>query len=58
MQLLSYSATVDRYRIRGPDVSTFAKLILAKEEVMTISWALELALFMDAKLDVSKILAS
>jgi hypothetical protein len=30
------------------------KLILAKEDVMTVSRALELALFMDAKLDVSK----
>jgi hypothetical protein len=30
-----------------------AKLILAKEDVLTISRALELALFMDAKLDVS-----
>jgi hypothetical protein len=33
------------------------KLILAKEDVMTVSTALELALFMDAKLDVSKMLA-
>jgi hypothetical protein len=31
------------------------KLILAKEDVLTVSGALELALFMDAKLDVSKI---
>ena len=31
------------------------KLILAKADVMTVSRALELALFMDAKLDVSKI---
>jgi hypothetical protein len=31
-----------------------AKLILAKEDVLTVSRALELALFMDAKLDVSK----
>jgi hypothetical protein len=30
------------------------KLILAKEDVLTVSRALELALFMDAKLDVSK----
>jgi hypothetical protein len=29
------------------------KLILAKEDVLTVSRALELALFMDAKLDVS-----
>jgi hypothetical protein len=32
-----------------------AKLILAKEDVLTVSRALELALFMDAKLDVSKV---
>ena len=32
-----------------------AKLILAKEDVTTVSRALELALFMDAKLDVSKV---
>jgi hypothetical protein len=31
------------------------KLILAKEDVLTVSRALELALFMDAKLDVSKL---
>jgi hypothetical protein len=32
-----------------------AKLILAKEDVGTVSRALELALFMDAKLDVTAI---
>jgi hypothetical protein len=32
-----------------------AKLVLAKEDVLTVSRALELALFMDAKLDVSKL---
>jgi len=32
-----------------------AKLILAKEDVTTVSRAPELALFMDAKLDVSKV---
>jgi hypothetical protein len=31
------------------------KLILAKEDVLTVSRALELALFYDAKLDVSRI---
>ena len=31
------------------------KLILAKEDVLTVSRALKLALFMDAKLDVSKL---
>jgi hypothetical protein len=30
-------------------------LILAKEDVLTVSRAFELALFMDAKLDVSKL---
>jgi hypothetical protein len=32
-----------------------AKLVLAKEDVLTVSRALELAPFMDAKLEVSKI---
>jgi hypothetical protein len=32
-----------------------AKLILAKEDVLTVSRALKLALFYDAKLDVSKV---
>ena len=32
-----------------------AKLILSKSDVMTVIRALELALFMDAKLDVSKV---
>jgi hypothetical protein len=32
-----------------------AKLVLAKEDILTVSRALELALFMDAKLDVSRI---
>jgi hypothetical protein len=31
------------------------KLVLAKEDVLTVSRALELALFMDAMLDVSKV---
>jgi len=31
------------------------KLVLAREDVLTVSRALELALFMDAKLDVSKL---
>jgi hypothetical protein len=34
-----------------------AKLILAHADVFAVSRALELALFMDAKLDVSKVLA-
>jgi hypothetical protein len=32
-----------------------AKLILSKSDVMAVSWSLELALFMDAKLDVSRV---
>jgi len=39
-------------------VQRVAKLILAKEDVMTASRALELALFYDAKLDVSKVPAN
>jgi hypothetical protein len=35
-----------------------AKLILSKSNVMTVSRALELALFMDAKLDMSKVRCS
>ena len=31
------------------------KLVIAKEDVLTVSKALELALFMDAKLDLSKV---
>jgi hypothetical protein len=31
-----------------------AKLVVAKEDVLSVSRALELALFYDAKLDVSK----
>jgi hypothetical protein len=34
-----------------------AKLILAKENVLIVSRALELALFMDAKVDVAKVSA-
>jgi predicted phosphoadenosine phosphosulfate sulfurtransferase len=39
---------------RHPAWQRACKLILAKEDVLTVSRALELALFMDAKLDVSK----
>jgi len=35
-----------------------AKLVLGNADVATVSRALELALFMDAKLDVSKVPAS
>jgi hypothetical protein len=41
-------------RERRPHWQRACKLILAKADVMTVSRALELALFMDAKLDVSK----
>jgi hypothetical protein len=37
------------------DWQRVAKLILAKEDVLTVSRALELALFTDAKLDLSKV---
>jgi hypothetical protein len=42
-------------REQRSDWQRIAKLILAKEDVLTISRALELAPFMDAKLHVSKV---
>jgi hypothetical protein len=40
----------------GPTTNDIAAfVILAKADVQTVSRALELALFMDAKLDVSKV---
>src|SRR5262249_49274742 len=46
---------MDRKRERLDQWQRVCKLILAKEDVLIVSRALELALFMDAKLDVSKI---
>jgi hypothetical protein len=47
--------TMDRKRELRQHWQRACKLILAKEDVLTVSRAFELALFMDAKLDVSKL---
>jgi hypothetical protein len=52
-----YMTDMDKKRELRNHRQRACKLILAKEDVMTVSRALELALFMDAKLDVSKMLA-
>ena len=52
-----YMTSMDKKRELRSHWQRACKLILAKEDAMTVSRALELALFMDAKLDVSKILA-
>ena len=46
---------MDRKRELRQHWQRVAKLILAKEDVLTVSRALELTLFMDGKLDVSKV---
>jgi hypothetical protein len=46
---------IDRKRELRQHWQRACKLILAKADVVTISRALELALFMDTKLDVSKV---
>jgi hypothetical protein len=53
----TYMTSMDNKRELRQHWQRVAKLILAKEDVLTVSRALELALFMDAKLDVSKVLA-
>jgi hypothetical protein len=50
-----YMTSMGKKRELQPRWQRVCKLILAKEDVLTVSRALELALFMDAKLDVSKI---
>jgi hypothetical protein len=47
--------SIGKQRERRHHWQRTCKLILAKADVKTVSWALELALFMDAKLEVSKI---
>jgi hypothetical protein len=47
-----YMTAMDKQRELRQRWQRVAKLILAKENVLTVSRALELALFMDAKLDV------
>ena len=50
-----YMTSMDKKRELRSQWQRVAKLILAKEDVRTVSRALELAMFMDAKLDVSKV---
>jgi hypothetical protein len=54
-QAVDYMTAMDPKRELRQHWQRACKLILAKEDVMTVSRALELALFMDAKLDVSKL---
>ena len=51
----SAMTSMGKQRELRPQWQRACKLILAKADVMTVSRALELALFMDAKLDVSKV---
>ena len=50
-----YMSAIGTQRELRPHWQQACKLILAKADVMTVSRALELALFMDAKMDVSKL---
>jgi hypothetical protein len=50
-----YMTSMDKKRQLRTHWQRGCKLILAKEDVMTVTRALELAVFMDAKLDVSKL---
>jgi hypothetical protein len=50
-----YMTGMDKKRELRSHWQRACKLILAKADVLTVSRALELALFMDAKLDVSKL---
>jgi hypothetical protein len=54
-EAVEYITNIGRKRELRSHWQRIAKLILAKEGVLTVSRALELALFMDAKLDVSKL---
>jgi hypothetical protein len=50
-----YVTAMDEKRELRQQWQRVAKLVLAKADVVTVSRALELALFMDAKLDVSRV---
>jgi hypothetical protein len=54
-QAVDYMTSIGRKRELLSHWQRVAKLVLAKEDVLTVSRALELALFMDAKLEVSQI---
>jgi hypothetical protein len=51
----TYMTSMDKKRELRSHWQRACRLILAKEDVLAVSRALELALFMDAKLDVSKV---
>jgi len=52
---IDYMTGIGKKRELRSQWQRVAKLILAQEDVRTVSRALELALFYDAKLDVSKV---
>jgi len=54
-QAVDYMTAMGKQREARQHWQRAAKLILSKSDVMTVSRALELALFMDAQLDVSKV---
>jgi hypothetical protein len=54
-QAVDYMTGIGKKRELLSHGQRVAKLILAKGDVLTVSRALELALFMDAKLDVARI---
>jgi hypothetical protein len=56
-QAVDYMTGIGKKRELRSHWQRVAKLILAKEDVLTVSRALELALFYDTKLDVSKVSA-
>ena len=55
-EAVEYMAAMGKQREARQHWQRAAKFILAKTDVMTVRRALELALFMDAKLDVSRVL--
>jgi hypothetical protein len=57
-QAVDYMTGIGKKRELRSQWQRVAKLILAKEDVRTVSRALELALFMDAKLDVTRVPAT
>jgi hypothetical protein len=56
-QAVEYMTSLGKKRELRTQWQRIAKLIVAKEDVQTVSRALELALFYDTKLDVSKVSA-
>jgi hypothetical protein len=56
-QAVDYMTSMGEKRELRTHRQRACKLILAREDALTVSRALELALFMDAKLDVSKVAA-